>query len=173
MPGRKSQLLTFAMLAALLVPAGGLWAQADPNLAPATDIEDTSGQAPAPGAPTATGDGNAVADPNNDGGGGNGGWFGNQTFLLLIVGVFVIVMIMSSRSRKKQQQQRKEMLSSLSKGDKIITIGGIVGTVIESRENEIVVKVDEQNNIRMRFAKWAIRAAGEDVKTTPTPEETR
>ena len=59
------------------------------------------------------------------------------------------------------------MLSSLKKGDKVTSIGGIVGSVIEIREDEITVKIDETNNVRMKFARWAIRGVGAEAKEDP------
>ena len=56
------------------------------------------------------------------------------------------------------------MLSSLKKGDKITSIGGIVGTVIEVRDDEVTVKVDETGNVRMKFARWAIRGVGDAAR---------
>ncbi len=127
---------------------------------------------PGPGPDQTTG---PNVDPNRKppGDGGGGGLFnqGNM-FLFIILGVFVLMMVFSSRSRKKQENKRKEMLGGLKKGDKIITIGGVLGTVMEARDNEIVVKVDEQNNIRMRFSKWAVRAVGEGIASAE-PEEKR
>jgi len=88
------------------------------------------------------------------------------TYILpVMLGVLVLMYIMSSRSRRKQQTKRNEMLASLKKGDKVTSIGGVVGTVIEIREDEVIVKVDETNNVRMRFARWAIRGVGDEAKT--------
>ena len=63
------------------------------------------------------------------------------------------------------------MLNELKKGDKITTIGGIVGTVIEVRDDEVTVKVDETNNIRMKFARWAIRGVGATAKSEKGDEK--
>jgi preprotein translocase subunit YajC len=91
--------------------------------------------------------------------------FGSSGILLLMVGVMAVMWFFSSRSRRKQEAKRREMLSSLKKGDKVTSIGGIVGTVMEVREDEVMVKVDESNNTRMKFARWAIRGVGEEAKT--------
>ena len=96
--------------------------------------------------------------------------FDQYGFLLLILGAFVLMILWSSRSRRKQEAKRKEMLASLKKGDKLTTIGGIVGTAIEVRDDEVVVKVDETNNVRMRFARWAVRGVGESAKTDAPAE---
>ena len=86
--------------------------------------------------------------------------------LAAIIGLFW----WSSRSRKKQDQKHRDLLASLKKGDKIVTVGGIIGMVVEVREDEVVVKVDETNNVRMRFTRGAIRSVGDDGKNQ-TPEQ--
>lgn len=85
-------------------------------------------------------------------------------FLYVMVGALALMFILSGRSKKKQENQKKQMLSSMKKGDRVTTIGGIIGTVIEARENEVVVKVDETNNVRMRFIRSAIHSVGEPSK---------
>ena len=47
-------------------------------------------------------------------------------------------------------------MASLAKGSKVQTIGGILGTVVEVRDDELIVKVDENSNTRLRFAKSAV-----------------
>jgi len=90
--------------------------------------------------------------------------FDNTFFWVMIAGAVVLFYIMS-RSRKKQEAKQKQMLSSLKKGDKVTTIGGIIGTAIEVRDDEVVIKVDENSNTRMKFARWAVRNIGEPGKT--------
>jgi len=87
-----------------------------------------------------------------------------QWFLPVMIGALLLMFFMSSRGRKKRTKKRQEMLASLKKGAKITTIGGIVGTVMEVREDEVTVKVDEQNNVRMRFVRGAIQGVGDDAK---------
>ena len=94
--------------------------------------------------------------------GGIGSFFSNPMFMIVIV--FVVMMLLMGRRGKKERRQRKEMLSTLKKGDKITSIGGMVGTIIEVREDEVTVKVDETNNIRVKFARWAIRGKGVEGK---------
>ena len=109
------------------------------------------------------GDGNGAPGP---GGGSNqapASPFGNW-FLPVMIGALLLMFFMSSRGRKKRTKKRQEMLASLKKGAKITTIGGIVGTVMEVREDEITVKVDEQNNVRMRFLRSAIQGVGDGAK---------
>ena len=82
--------------------------------------------------------------------------------ILILLGIFIFI---STRSKNSQEKQRKQMLEQLKKGDKVQTIGGILGTVIEARDNEVVVKVDETTNAKMRFTRNAIhRVIVEDEK---------
>ncbi|NLH42000.1 MAG: preprotein translocase subunit YajC [Planctomycetes bacterium] len=77
--------------------------------------------------------------------------------LVLFVGVMGIMMyLMMFRGPKKQQQQHKLMLQSLKKNDKVRTIGGIFGTIVDVRGDEIVLKVDESNNTKIRISSSAI-----------------
>jgi preprotein translocase subunit YajC len=88
--------------------------------------------------------------------------FSSTWVMLLMLGGIVVLYIIMGRGRRKQQQKRKEMLEQLKKGDKVVTIGGIEGTVMDVKNNEITVKVDETNNIRMKFARWAVQSVGEE-----------
>jgi len=104
------------------------------------------------------------AQPNNGDQRQTRGPFGGMGPLLLIAGVFIVMYWFMGRSRRKQEAKRREMLANLKKGDKVTTIGGIVGTVMEVREDEVTIKVDESNNTRMKFARWSIRGVGEEAK---------
>jgi len=75
--------------------------------------------------------------------------------LIIMIAVLWFMMIMPQRKEKKKRQQ---MLAALAKGDRVQTVGGIIGSVIEIREQEIVLKVDENSNTRMRFSRSAIQS---------------
>jgi preprotein translocase subunit YajC len=69
-----------------------------------------------------------------------------------------LVFIMLSMGGRKEKKKHAKMMAALANGDKIRTIGGVLGTVVEVRDDEIVVKVDENTNSRLRFARSAIAA---------------
>ena len=77
-----------------------------------------------------------------------------STMLMLVVmiGVFYFMLIRPENKRKKEAEQRR---SSVKKGDKITTIGGIVGTVVDVKENNIVMETSA-DQVRMELAKWAL-----------------
>jgi preprotein translocase subunit YajC len=101
-------------------------------------------------------------DPKSQDG---GGIFGNNLFLYGMIALIILMFWWSSRGKKKQEQQRRDMLSNLKKGDKVTTTSGIIGTLIEVRDDEVILKVDETNNIRMRFLRGAIMNVGDRAKT--------
>lgn len=72
-------------------------------------------------------------------------------FLVVIFGLFYFVMIRPQRKRMKDQQQ---MVSSLQKGDKVITAGGIFGTIDSVREDSVVIKVE--SGVMLRVAKGSV-----------------
>ena len=71
-------------------------------------------------------------------------------FLLIIV-IFYFFLI---RPQNKKQKETQKMLDALKKGDKVITIGGIHGTVSSVKENTVIVKVDD--DVKLEFNRTAI-----------------
>lgn len=74
--------------------------------------------------------------------------------LLVIIGVFLFV---STMGQRKERKKRETLLSSIKKGDKVQTIGGMIGSVVEVRDTDVIVKVDDQSNTRIKFVKSAIQ----------------
>jgi preprotein translocase subunit YajC len=78
--------------------------------------------------------------------------------------IIVVMYFFLFRSKKTQEKKRVQMLDALKKGDRIQTIGGIRGTVVDVREDEAVVKVDETSNTKLHFARSAIHKVLEEEK---------
>jgi preprotein translocase subunit YajC len=76
--------------------------------------------------------------------------------LLLPVLIMVVLFMLMIRGPRKQQKEQKQMLQSLKKNDRVRTIGGILGTVMEVRGDEVILKVDEANNTRLHVSVSAI-----------------
>jgi len=76
-------------------------------------------------------------------------------FLPLII-IFVAMYLLLFRGPRKKQQQHQQMVRALKKNDKVRTIGGIIGTVVDVKDDEIILKVDEANNTKVRIAPSAI-----------------
>ena len=74
--------------------------------------------------------------------------------MAIMLGVFYFMLIRPENKRKKEAEQ---MRSAVKKGDEIVTIGGIVGTVVDVKEKNIVVETGA-DQVRIEFEKWAISA---------------
>ena len=72
--------------------------------------------------------------------------------LVMMIAVFYFMLIRPENKRKKEAEQ---MRSAVKKGDKITTIGGIVGTVVDVKENNIVIETSA-DQVRIELAKWAL-----------------
>ena len=72
--------------------------------------------------------------------------------MVVMLGVFYFMLIRPENKRKKDAEN---MRSSVKTGDKITTIGGIIGTVVNVKEDKIVIETSA-DQVRIEFAKWAI-----------------
>lgn len=78
--------------------------------------------------------------------------------MILMIAAAIAVYFMLFRSKGgKEEKERKAMLDNLSRGDRILTIGGLIGSVVEVKGDEVVIKVDESNNVKVRYIKTAIQ----------------
>ena len=72
--------------------------------------------------------------------------------MALVIGVFYFLMIRPENKRKKEAEQ---MRSNLAVGDKITTIGGIVGTVVNIKDDKFVIETSA-DQVRIELCKWAL-----------------
>ena len=89
------------------------------------------------------------------GSGGGGGGVPNIFFGLMLAMVVFYIFLFRGQGRKKKELAK--MIKGLKKNDRVVTIGGIVGTVVTAKEDEIVVRVDETNNTKMTFVRQSIQ----------------
>jgi preprotein translocase subunit YajC len=80
----------------------------------------------------------------------------NYMQLLFIGGIFVVMYFILFREPRKRQRQQQQMIQSIKKNDKVRTVGGIIGIVVDVKDDEIVLKVDESNNTKIRVVASAI-----------------
>ncbi len=121
--------------------------------------------APDNSAPTATTESqDASQTPLVDGDNADAGPPSSNFNMLILLVPLALVFFMMSMSGRKEKKKRATMMAAMAKGDKIQSIGGILGTIVELRDDEIIVKVDENANTRLRFARSAIQSIVESKK---------
>ncbi len=87
-----------------------------------------------------------------------------QTFGLPII-LLVMFYFLFIRSKQKTERTRQQMLDALKKGDEVQTIGGILGKVVETRDDRVLLKVDESSNAKMWFTRGAIHRVVSEEKS--------
>ena len=80
---------------------------------------------------------------------------GGGSTIIMLVGMIAVFYFLLIRPENKRKKEAEQMRSSVRKGDKITTIGGVVGTVVDVKENNIVMETSA-DQVRIEFAKWAI-----------------
>ena len=73
---------------------------------------------------------------------------------IMLALIFVVMWFFMIRPQRKQQKELQNVRDSLKKGDKVVTIGGIYGTVCEIKEGSVLIEVD--NNVKIRVSKQAL-----------------
>lgn len=80
----------------------------------------------------------------------------NWSMFVMLILIFVVMWFFMIRPQRKQQKELAEFRKSLKKGDKVVTIGGIFGTVAEIKEDSPSVLLEVDSNVKIRVSKEAI-----------------
>jgi len=87
---------------------------------------------------------------------------GNWSFLIMMVAIFVVMYFLMIRPQKKRQKELKAYRDNLQKGEKVITAGGIYGTVVEVKDTTVLMEVD--NNVKIRVDKSSLVKDSTDLQ---------
>lgn len=83
--------------------------------------------------------------------------------------MFAVMWLFMIRPQRQQQKKLEEMRKALKKGDKVVTSGGIYGTVADVDERTILVKVD--GDVKLRVDKGSIQLDLSETPVTPQNEK--
>lgn len=83
---------------------------------------------------------------------------GLTSFLPMLVMMGAVFYFLIIRPQSKERKRRANMLAALKKNDRVTTVGGIIGTVLSVKDDEVTLKVDESNNTKITFTRAAIQA---------------
>jgi preprotein translocase subunit YajC len=97
---------------------------------------------------------------------------------LPIVIIFVLFYFILIRPQRRQQKEREALLGQIKKDDHVVTSGGLFGIVHKANEKDVILKIDEKNDVRVRVLRTAIvdivkvsGAANEEAKAEPKEAE--
>jgi preprotein translocase subunit YajC len=85
---------------------------------------------------------------------GGGGIFGQINMLIPFIAMFAIFYFLLIRPQQKKQRELRQMLQNLKRGDRVVTSGGIYGTIVKIRNEVVHLEVTDQ--VRIRVNKSAI-----------------
>ena len=80
---------------------------------------------------------------------------GGMTSLIMIVAMIAVFYFLMIRPENKRKKEAEQMRSAVKTGDEIVTIGGIIGTVVNVKDEKIVMETGA-DQVRIELAKWAI-----------------
>ena len=80
---------------------------------------------------------------------GEGGGAGIEVMIIFLVLIFALMYFTMIRPQRKKQKEQQELLSELHRGDRIVTAGGIYGTIESVSDDTVVIKVESGTTVRM------------------------
>ena len=69
----------------------------------------------------------------------------------------VVYIVLMSKGARKDKQQRQDMLNAIKRNDRVLTVGGIIGTVVSRSDDDFTLKVDESANVKITVVRGAIQ----------------
>lgn len=135
-------------------------------------IQDTPAGGQLIGAPSGTASTQQPGSPAGEGGAGTqqppqGGGMDMMFMILVLFGGMLLITMFSGRKEKKR---RKEMMSSLGKKDRVRTAGGVIGTIVEIKGDEVLIETDRASHTRIWFAKGSISSVDKQAKANAVAE---
>jgi preprotein translocase subunit YajC len=116
-------------------------------------LAQESPPAPDEGTPL-TGDANSGATGGAPPPAGGGQFSSVFVIMIVVLGGMILFSIFGQRRERKK---REAMISAVKKGDQVQTIGGVMGSVVELKGDQVVLKVDESSNTRITFARSSVQ----------------
>jgi len=89
--------------------------------------------------------------------------FGGSQFLFIMLAMLGLMVFMSFWTNRKEKKRREELMNSMKKGDRVQTLGGMIGTVQEVFDNEVVLRLEEGR----------VRVSRASVQTVIKPSDSR
>jgi preprotein translocase subunit YajC len=74
--------------------------------------------------------------------------------------IFMIFYFLLIRPQRKQQKEHDEMVKSLSRGDEVVTVGGIIGKIVHLTDDRVTIKTAEDTRLEVQRSKVGGRAGG-------------
>lgn len=94
----------------------------------------------------------------------------DPTTILMLVVLIAVFYFMIIRPENKRKKAAEQLRSGLKKGDKLTTIGGIVGNIVQVNDDTIIIETSE-DRVRIEITKWAVSTTGVQASTDPKDQK--
>jgi len=98
---------------------------------------------------------------------------GGMSMWIMLILIFVVMWLFMIRPQRKQQKEMEQFRNSLKKGDKVITAGGIYGTIAEVKDNERFVLLRVDNDVKIRVDKSSLQKDPAAAPAAPAASEAK
>lgn len=98
---------------------------------------------------------------------------GMLSMLLPFILMFVVMYFLILRPQKKKERERKALLSRIKRNDRVVTAGGVHGVITSVRENEIILRVDDAKDVKIKVDRSAIVTVLEVAHDVEDTEESK
>ncbi len=88
----------------------------------------------------------------------------DATFFILMGGIFLVFYFLILRPQKKEQEEKQKAINALKKGDRVISIGGIHGSIVDIDADAGTVQVQVDRGVRLTFNRTALLPAKKDER---------
>jgi preprotein translocase subunit YajC len=96
---------------------------------------------------------------------GQGG--GNpMSLIFMIIAIFAVMYFLMIRPQQRQKKQHQDMLSQVGKGDKVVTAGGVHGTITGVKDNTVIVKIADNVKVEVNRSSISQIVSSKSSKTT-------
>jgi preprotein translocase subunit YajC len=95
--------------------------------------------------------------PTGEGEGGGFDW----TIIIFLVLIFAMFYFLMIRPQRKRQKEHRQMMEELRRGDRVVTAGGIYGTIESVSEDSVLIKVESGATMRVAKGSVAIKREGQ------------
>ena len=81
---------------------------------------------------------------------------GGLSMILMLVLIFVVMWLFMIRPQQKKQKEMQKFRDALKKGDKVVTVGGIYGTICEVKEGSATVLLEVDKDVKLKVDKASL-----------------
>ncbi|MCK4923561.1 MAG: preprotein translocase subunit YajC [Spirochaetes bacterium] len=96
-----------------------------------------------------------------------------MTLIFMIIAIFAVMYFLMIRPQQRQKRQHQDMLGQLGKGDKVVTSGGLHGTVAGIKDNSVIVKIADNVKVEVNRSAISQIVSSKSSKTTQTQTQAK